>query len=301
MASAGREPTINRNKPLQRYYASLESRIGYRLMLGGTRHFGYYTKDTYWPFPIKRALRAMEDHLFNTLELEKGAHVLDAGCGVGHVAIHLAKKGLRVDGIDVVERHRERALRNVRVAKLENAVTLQKMDYHHLDGFTDETFDGVYTMETFAHATDPEAALAQFYRVVKPGGSLALYEYDHLSLDVMPPSAKKTVEQVTKYAALPAEAMFGYGVLEKFMAEAGFEDVIVRDLSTNIMPMMRLFCGVAFFPYLFVRLLGLQSRLVNTVASVECYRGRQYGRYIVVSARKPLESSDLTTNNNQEK
>lgn len=28
------------NKPLQRYYASLESRIGYRLVLGGTRHFG---------------------------------------------------------------------------------------------------------------------------------------------------------------------------------------------------------------------------------------------------------------------
>jgi sterol 24-C-methyltransferase len=49
----------------------------------------------------------MEDHLFNTLGLEKGAHVLDAGCGVGHVAIHLARRGLQVQGIDVVDRHRE--------------------------------------------------------------------------------------------------------------------------------------------------------------------------------------------------
>jgi sterol 24-C-methyltransferase len=41
------------------------------------------------------------------------------------------------------------------------------MGYHHLDGFTDDTFDGTYTMETFAHATDPEVALAQLYRVLK--------------------------------------------------------------------------------------------------------------------------------------
>lgn len=35
-------PLINENKELQSYYQSLESRIGYRLVLGGTRHFGYW-------------------------------------------------------------------------------------------------------------------------------------------------------------------------------------------------------------------------------------------------------------------
>lgn len=37
-----KEPLINHNPSLQSYYTSLESRIGYRLFLGGTRHFGYY-------------------------------------------------------------------------------------------------------------------------------------------------------------------------------------------------------------------------------------------------------------------
>lgn len=35
-------PLINDNPELQSYYQSLESRIGYRLVLGGTRHFGYW-------------------------------------------------------------------------------------------------------------------------------------------------------------------------------------------------------------------------------------------------------------------
>jgi hypothetical protein len=84
------------DQPLQSYYASLESCIGYLLLLGGTRHFGYYDKDTYWPFPINGALRMMEDHLFDTLGLKHRAQVLDAGCGVAHVAIHMAEKGLLV-------------------------------------------------------------------------------------------------------------------------------------------------------------------------------------------------------------
>lgn len=35
-------PLINDNPELQSYYQSLESRVGYRLVLGGTRHFGYW-------------------------------------------------------------------------------------------------------------------------------------------------------------------------------------------------------------------------------------------------------------------
>lgn len=40
--AAETKPLINENPELQSYYQSLESRIGYRLVLGGTRHFGYW-------------------------------------------------------------------------------------------------------------------------------------------------------------------------------------------------------------------------------------------------------------------
>lgn len=179
-------PRINVNRSLQDYYTSLESRIRYRLVLGGTRHFGFYEKATSWPFPISRALQAMEDHLFNTMGLEKDLLVLDAGCGVGHVAIHMARKGLRVHGIDVDDHHIEKAKRNVTFLGLDDVITVREMDYRHLDGFPDGTFEGAYTMETFVHATDPELALNEFFHVLQPGGRLVLYEYDHESSETAP-------------------------------------------------------------------------------------------------------------------
>ena len=281
---------INPNRSLQSYYASLESRIGYRFVLGGTRHFGYYDADTYWPFPINGALRAMEDHLFSSLGLQKGAQVLDAGCGAGPVAIHMAQKGLRVQGIDVVDRHVQWAKRNVEAQGLADMITVRKMDYHHMDGFVDEIFDGAYTMETFVHATDPEQALAEFFRVLKPGGSLALYEYDHSNLGAAPADLKKSMDQINEYAAMPAHARFDKGVLQGMLETAGFQNVVVTDLTTNVMPMLRLFFILAYIPYLFIKLLGLQAWFVNTVAGVEGYRAREFSRYVAVTAEKPAQS-----------
>ncbi|KAK9313234.1 S-adenosyl-L-methionine-dependent methyltransferase [Lipomyces starkeyi] len=287
MPAFDQEPRINPNRLLQDYYASLESRIGYRLMLGDTRHYGYYDVDTYWPFPISKALRAMEDHLFNTLGLEIGANVLDAGCGVGHVAIHLAGRGLRLQAIDVVGRHVQKAQRNVKAQGLEGAVTVRKMDYHHLDGFADESFDGVYTMETLVHATDPEAAAREFFRVLKPGGSIAMYEYEHGDLNAARSDLKVSIEKVNKYAAMPGYDRFDQGVVQRILQDVGFQEVVVKDLTTNVTPMLRLFFVIAYIPYLFITLLGLEPWFVNTVAGVAGYRARHICRYVAVSARKP--------------
>jgi sterol 24-C-methyltransferase len=271
MSSSEGKPTINPNRTLQNYYASLESRIGYRLVLGGARHFGYWKKDTIWPFPVKKALRAMEDNLFDRLHLEKGSLVLDAGCGAGLVALHLARRGLRVSCIDVV---------------------VQKMDYHHLDGFAEGTFDGAYTMETFVHATDPEQALGEFFRVLKPGGSIALYEYDHSNLNKAPEDIRTSIEIINKYTSMPSNARFEQGVLQRMMAEVGFEDIQLEDLSVNITPMLRLFFILAYIPYLFVKIFGLESFFINTVAAVKLYKSRDYCRYVAVSAKKPLVPED---------
>ena len=285
------EPLINPNPMVQRYYASLESRIGYLVFLGGTRHFGYYPKGTYSPFPINRALRAMEGHLFTRLNLPPGATVLDAGCGVGHVAIYMAQNGLHVQAIDIVDRHLEKAQRNVRAAGLEGAITARKMDYHHLDAFAAESFDGVYTIETFVHATDPEGVLAEFFRVLRPGGSIVLYEYDHCDLKSAPKEIAAAMEYINKYAAMPTNNRFEPGVLHRMLEDAGFKDVVLEDLSEHITPMLFLFFIVAYLPYLIIRLLGLEAYFVNTVAAVGIYRGAKAKvcRYVAVSARKPGE------------
>jgi sterol 24-C-methyltransferase len=119
---------------------------------------------------------------------------------------------------------------------------------------------------------------------------MALYEYDHSNLNSAPSDIKISMKQINEYASMPANAMFDKGVLEKMMADVGFEDVVVTDLTTNVTPMLRLFYLLAYIPFLIVKLLGLQAYFVNTGAGVEAYRGREFVRYVAVSAKKPLVS-----------
>ncbi|KAI1419446.1 S-adenosyl-L-methionine-dependent methyltransferase [Xylaria sp. FL1777] len=283
------EPLINANSQLQTYYYSLESRIGYRLLLGGTRHFGYYEQDTYWPFPLSRGLRNMEDKLAEALALPPGSQVLDAGCGVGHVALRMAQTHkLRVEAIDIVDHHVYKASRNFKQADLPpGQVRVRKMDYHNLESLDSQSFDGIYTMETFVHATDPEAVLKGFYRLLRPGGRLAQFEYDHNTRENSPLGMAQSMDKVNEYAAMPTNAISHPGVFKKMLEEAGFEDVVVRDYSKNIVPMTRFFFVLAFIPYLLVRLFGLERWFINTVAGVEAYRGQGHWHYVAISATKP--------------
>ncbi|EKV19534.1 putative methyltransferase type 11 protein [Penicillium digitatum] len=283
------QPLIDNNPMLQSYYHSLESRIGYRIILGGTRHFGYYEHDTWWPFPLSRALRTMEDKLAASLELERGAYVLDAGCGVSHVAIHLAAKhGLKVQGIDIVDHHIVKARRNIARSGLSGEqVSVRKMDYHHLDSFENGTFDGVYTMETFVHATHPQNVLRNFFRVLRPGGRLALFEYDHDSIENADEASALSMKKINEVAAMPTNTLSQPGVFQQMLEDAGFTDVVVRDYSPHIKPMTRFFYLLAYIPLLVVSFFGLESFFINTVAGVESYRGRQHWRYVAISASKP--------------
>ncbi|KAI1350357.1 S-adenosyl-L-methionine-dependent methyltransferase [Xylaria sp. FL0043] len=283
------EPPINANPKLQTYYHSLESRIGYKLLLGGTRHFGYYEEDTYWPFPLTKSLRKMEDKLAEALALPPGSRVLDAGCGVGHVALRMAQTfNFRVEAIDVVGHHVYKASHNFEQAGLlQGQLRVRKMDYHNLESLSSQSFDGIYTMETFVHATDPKAVLKGFYHLLKPGGRLVQFEYDHNTPESSPPDMVRSMDKVNEYSAMPTNAISHPGVFKKLLEEAGFEDIVVRDYSKNIIPMTRFFFVLALIPYILVRLLSLERWFINTVAGVESYRGRGHWHYLAISARKP--------------
>ncbi|RMZ84997.1 hypothetical protein DV738_g323, partial [Chaetothyriales sp. CBS 135597] len=276
------EPIVNANPELQSYYHSLESRIGFDLVLGGARHFGYWEKDTYWPFPLGRALRVMEDKLGDTLALPSGARLLDAGCGVGILAIHLARsRGHRVLGIDVVDYHLAIAQRNIARAALPAAqVEVAKMDYHHLDTLDAGAFDGVYTLETLVHATDVPAVLQGFHRLLRPGGRVVFFEYDHDFVrdheEVRSAAAKNEKQRRPRPKAF-----------KDMLEEAGFADVMVQDYTDNIRPMTRLFFLIAYIPWLIVSLLGLERYFINTVAVIDGYRNHDRHRYLAIAATKP--------------
>jgi sterol 24-C-methyltransferase len=146
-------------KRVRRYYDHTESRVGYTYLLHGTKHFGWYEAgQSMWSF--SSAMRRMEDELGRRLGLPSDSEVLDAGCGVGDVARTMADKyQLDVTGIDILDFNLDEARKRGAASNIARVPTFQFGDYHHLY-FSDESFDGVYTMETLVHAGDPFYALA---------------------------------------------------------------------------------------------------------------------------------------------
>ncbi|POR39060.1 Methyltransferase type 11 [Tolypocladium paradoxum] len=289
--AAGAKPIINDNPALQSLYKSFESRLGYWLLLGNTRHFGYWERDTYWMFPLWGPLRRMEEKMYDLLDLAPGSQVLDAGCGVGHVALYMARRGLQVTAIDVMDHHIDKARRNVEYATDLNggAVTVQKMDYHHIETLPTASYDGVYTMETLVHATDPLQVLRGFFRILQPGGHLAMHEYDHKyeSDEAIGKTLATIMKQVSELGAMPTWQRAHRGYYEQLLEQAGFVDIRLHDYSENIRPMLRLFWLLAAIPFYFIKLFGLERYFINAVGGARGYQAQKYWRYVAISARKP--------------
>jgi len=268
------------------YYRKPESRLTYRLLLGGTRHFGYYPAGSSG-LSMATAMRLMEDKLGATLDLPPGSRVLDAGCGEGDVAVRLGTRfGLEVDGVDLLELNLRRARGKAARLGLTGSLRFHRLDYANLP-FGDQTFDGVYTMETLVHAFDHRLALWELRRVLKPGGKLVLFEYS------VPPRVEMTRAQrdgfdfVVERSAMRSLPSFLHGGFPAILDQAGFEVVAVEDITRRIWPMLRRLARISYLPAQVGRVLGIRGALLNCTALVEGYRYREGWRYNVVTARRP--------------
>jgi sterol 24-C-methyltransferase len=271
------------------YYNKTESRIGYDLFLRGGKHFGLYRPGDV-PWNWQAAMRRMENKLAMELDLRPGARVLDAGCGVGEVSDHLAREyGLIVTGIDILDFNIQEAEKRAKRLGLEQKVSFKEMSYAELD-FPDETFDGVFTMETLVHATDAEGVLQQFKRVLTKGGRLVLFEYSRTPERNMPKRAAQAFRQVKVVAAMPSFQRFDHGVLEELLENVGFTSVTVEDITTQMLPMLHCFELIARLPYAIALRLHREDELINAMSAVEFWRYREYFRYNIYNAIKSLVS-----------
>lgn len=101
-----------------------------------------------------------------------GGRVLEVGVGTG-LSLPAYPKSRGIVGIDISARILEKARRRVARRKLRNVENLLVMDAERLE-FTDASFDVVVAQYVVTAVPNPEAALDEFARVLKPGGEIVI-------------------------------------------------------------------------------------------------------------------------------
>lgn len=228
-------PETNRSAVIAYYDAAKE---GYWNYLKGRCHYGFTPEGSKGRFDMERAQIDMEIKVGETLDLPPGSRILDAGCGYSPVARTLTEKfGYDVTGIDLI-RERLHVGNQVNSDLGISDIDLANADYHNLP-FADNTFDGVYTMETLVHAYDHKRVLGEFKRVLKPGGKLALFEYTIPPLDTVPNKGiriRDLAERVIENTGMTSLPHFTHGSFPKTLEEAGFQNAEAVDVSKNVYP-----------------------------------------------------------------
>lgn len=134
----------------------------YRTLWGEHLHHGLWTTGRERP---REAALAMVDEVIRLAGLEPGQAVCDVGCGYGATTRLLARRGVTATGITLSAAQHALAVRSGTGVRFLLGDWLEA----RLPG---ESFHGVLAIECMAHMVDKPAALAEAYRVLRPGGRL---------------------------------------------------------------------------------------------------------------------------------
>jgi len=128
----------------------------------------------------------LRDEILDAAQLKGDEKILDAGCGRGLLLIGAAKrlKSGRVTGIDLWDprdlsgNSSEAARENAKLEGVADKVRVDSGDVRKLV-YPDANFDVVLSslvVHNLAGADEREQALREMYRVLKPGGRLAMFD-----------------------------------------------------------------------------------------------------------------------------
>jgi len=101
-----------------------------------------------------------------------GGRVLEVGVGTG-LSLPAYRRAAAIVGIDISAPMLEKARTRVARLALRNVERLAVMDAEHLD-FADASFDVVVAQYVVTAVPNPEAALDEFARVLRPGGEIVI-------------------------------------------------------------------------------------------------------------------------------
>src|SRR5438105_2784283 len=140
------------------------------------------------------AERAAWDRILDLVVGGRGPlDALDAGCGTGFLSLELAARGHRVTGIDFAPAMLAEARR--KAAAQSRAVRFEEADAEQLP-FPEASFDLVMSRHVLWTLPNPEMAIDEWIRVLRPGGRLVSMDsqFDASVLEVSAQNARPSAE-----------------------------------------------------------------------------------------------------------
>jgi ubiquinone/menaquinone biosynthesis C-methylase UbiE len=175
---------------------------------------------------------------FNNVSLAKragikpGNYILDAGCGAGIPAIHIAQEfpGVRIEGMTVSDVEAAEGRQRVQAAGLGDRIIIREGDFHYLP-FPDGVFDVAFFNDSIKYSNNLPQAFAEAYRVLRPGGRLYMKEM----VSKEPPL---TAQEQQDLAKLNQDFTCHIGPLSQLAAvaqQAGFQEIQIENLTGKLL------------------------------------------------------------------
>jgi ubiquinone/menaquinone biosynthesis C-methylase UbiE len=110
--------------------------------------------------------------------LDRAENILDIGCGEGVLCNYLANKmKKKITGLDISEDGFKKAKRTATLIKTSGLVRCINGDAHSMPYFESGEFDAITMVYTLHHISQPEIALQEIKRVLRPNGKIVTADY----------------------------------------------------------------------------------------------------------------------------